>query len=137
MFLSLIFLECIFLSIFIWITIAVINHQIKCNLKRKSLSGLHSQHCLSSRARTWSQKMMQRICKSAAYWLDPLGLLILLSYRTQNHRLRGAPPSMGWVHSHQSLNKKIPCMPAYSPILILFSWDRAFLCISGCLGLAL
>ena len=41
------------------------------------------------------QQLMQRPWKGAAYWLVLHGSLIQLSYRTQDHHTRVAPPTMG------------------------------------------
>jgi hypothetical protein len=49
---------------------------------------------------------MQRPWKGAAYWLAPLGLLSLLSYRTQGYHPRDSTTHRGLGLSHQSLIKK-------------------------------
>jgi hypothetical protein len=41
-----------------------------------------SQDRNSNRAGTWRQELMQRLWRSAAYWLVPHGFLNLISYRT-------------------------------------------------------
>jgi hypothetical protein len=51
----------------------------------------------SHRVRTWRQELMQRPLGGAACWLASPGLLNLLSYRTQNHQPRMAPPTMDWA----------------------------------------
>jgi hypothetical protein len=55
------------------------------------------------------------------YWLAHQGLLSLLSFTTQDHQPRDAPPTMGRTLPHQSLIKKMP----HSPILQghLLNWD--------------
>jgi hypothetical protein len=49
----------------------------------------------SHRAGTWRQELMQRPWRGAAYWVASPGLLSLLSYRTQDHQPRMAPPTRG------------------------------------------
>jgi hypothetical protein len=39
-------------------------------------------------AGTWRQKLMQRSWKGVTYWLASLGLLSLVSYRTQDYQHR-------------------------------------------------
>jgi hypothetical protein len=46
------------------------------------------------RARVWRQELTQRTWKSAAYWLDPNGVLGLLSYSTQDLKLRVGTPTV-------------------------------------------
>lgn len=66
---------------------------------------------------------MQRPWRGVTYCLAPHGLLGLLSYRTQDHSLGMAPPTVGGVLHHQSLIKEMPYRVACSPILghIFFS----------------
>ena len=53
----------------------------------------------SNREETWSQELMQRPCRSAAYWLAPHGLLSLLTEpRTTSPVV--APTTMGWALLH-------------------------------------
>jgi hypothetical protein len=47
-----------------------------------------SQDRNSNRKGTWRQKLMQKPWKGASYWLALHGLLSLLSYRTQDDKLR-------------------------------------------------
>jgi len=44
-----------------------------------------SQERNDNRAGTWTQELMQRPWRGAAYWLAHCGFLSLLSYRTQDH----------------------------------------------------
>ena len=46
-------------------------------------------------AGTWRQELMQRSWRNTVYWLIQHGLLSLLSYRTQDHQLRGGITSNG------------------------------------------
>lgn len=48
---------------------------------------------------------MQRPWRDVTYWLASPGLLSLLSYRTQDHQPRMAPPTMDWALPHQSPRK--------------------------------
>jgi hypothetical protein len=65
----------------------------------------------SNRARTWRQEVMQRPWS----WFAPHGLFSLLSYRTQDHQPKVAPPTMGWALVYQSLIKNMPdLMEAFS-----------------------
>jgi hypothetical protein len=47
-------------------------------------------------ARTWRQELMS--WRNTVYWLNPHGLLILLSYTTQGHLLGLAPSLRGLAH---------------------------------------
>jgi hypothetical protein len=47
------------------------------------------------RAGSWRQELMQKPWRGAASWLAPHGLLSLLSYRTQDHQLRGGTTHNG------------------------------------------
>jgi hypothetical protein len=47
-----------------------------------------SQDWNSHRSGTWSQELMQRLWKDAAYWIASPGLLSLLSYRTLDYQAR-------------------------------------------------
>ena len=55
--------------------------------------------------------------EGAAYWLDPYGLLSLLSYRTWDHQPKEAPPTMSLSLPRQSVIKKIFYRVTYNPIL--------------------
>jgi len=51
---------------------------------------------------------MQRQSKGAGNWLDPHGLLNLLSYRAQDHQPMDGT-TMCWAIPNQSLTKKVSC----------------------------
>ena len=54
------------------------------------------------------QDLTQRPWRNTAYWLVLYGLFVLLSYTPpQDHLPRGAPLTVVWALSHQSLIKKI------------------------------
>lgn len=97
------------------------NTRSKATWRGKALFGLcyASSHCSSSkevRAGTWRRGRMQRPWRRAAYWLAPPGLLSLLFFSTpQNLRARMTSLTVGWALSRQSLIKKTPYRPAYSP----------------------
>ena len=62
---------------------------------------------VGTKSRNLEQELKQRPWKGAAYWLAPHGLLISLSYITEDHQPGGGPIQRGWVRSHQSLIKKV------------------------------
>jgi hypothetical protein len=57
-----------------------------------------SQNRNSHMAETWRQELMQRPWRDAAYWIASPGLLILLSYRTQDHQPRDGTTHNGPSH---------------------------------------
>ena len=84
-------------------------HGQKVNWEEKGLFGLTSISLSITegtpgrnlnRAGTWRQELIQRPVRGAAYWFAPLGLLSLLSYRTQEQQARDQPLP------HRSLIKK-------------------------------
>jgi hypothetical protein len=75
------------------------------------IKGYESRH--SNRTGTWGLELMHRPRGCAAYWLAPRGLLI--ESRATSSGM--AQLTMGWVLSHQSLMKKMPCRLACSLIL--------------------
>ena len=96
----------------IWSSIAVMECHDQKQVGKASISTLQfitegSQDRNSSRAGTWRQEQMQRPWRGAAYWFAPHGLLSPLSYRTQDHQLRVAPPSIGVVLHYQSPIKEM------------------------------
>jgi hypothetical protein len=54
-----------------------------------------SQDRHSHMAGTWRQELMQKLWKSAAYWIASPGLLSLLSYRTQDYQPRDGTTHQG------------------------------------------
>jgi hypothetical protein len=68
-----------------------------------------SQARNSHKARAWRQKLIQRLWRDAAYWISSHGLLILLSYRTQDYHPKGwQHPQWAGPSSPCSLIEKIP-----------------------------
>jgi hypothetical protein len=45
-----------------------------------------SQNWNSHRVLIWRQELMQKLWRNIAYWIASPGLLIMLSYRTQNYQ---------------------------------------------------
>jgi hypothetical protein len=68
-------------------------------------------------AGTWRQELLKRPWRNAAYWLAPLGLPSLLSYRMQDHLPRSSITHNG-LDPPPSINnlKKLP-------ILLLSVWS--------------
>lgn len=60
-----------------------------------------------SRAGNWKQELMQIPHRNVVYWLGPLGLLSLLSIRTQDHQPRDGTMDNGLGPPHQSLSDKM------------------------------
>jgi hypothetical protein len=57
-----------------------------------------SQDRNSYRAGSWRQELLQRPWRDAAYWLASLGLLSLLSYRSQYYQPRDGTTHNGPSH---------------------------------------
>lgn len=62
----------------------------------------------SYRAETWSQELLQRPLRGAAYLLVYHDLLSFFSLEPRTTSTLMAPPTTGWAFLHQSLIKKMP-----------------------------